>query len=212
MNERAKAIFCFLALLFLAAHCPGQGTLNFKFEGQTPGTQLQLGTYSESGMQFQVIAPGGIFLSGGGIAGYPDNGSGYLNMLDGDLGGVRFNFSPLALFNLVSFDAAEWHSGTGPATLQVIGYKIQIMGPIYTVTNYFTLDGINDGTGPLQDFETLHLDSSFMNVFQVDIPGVRFAMDNVAISGVPEPSVGALIALATFSGIACSRLRRKAKL
>ena len=38
--------------------------------------------YQASGMRFTVISPGGLFLSGGGIPGQPDNGTGHLEIPD----------------------------------------------------------------------------------------------------------------------------------
>jgi hypothetical protein len=207
--RRAASIYLSGACLLTV--CFGQGTLTFTFEGQPRGTSQQYGIYSESGMQFgMVFGPGSVYLSGGGVPGYPDNGTGYLYMPDGSLSGLRFGFNvfqstPSVTFNLVSFDAAEY-AGLGAQTLEVVGYKYQIMGPIITVTNYFTLDGINDGTGPLQDFETFHPDSSFVNLFQVDVFNARWSLDNLVVSGVPEPSSGALLLLAGLCGL--SLLRR----
>jgi hypothetical protein len=67
------------------------------------------------------------------------------------------------------------------------------------VTNYFSLDGINYGTGLLQDFQAFQPDSSFINLYRVDIYG-GFSLDNLVISDVPEPSAGALALL----GAACA--------
>jgi len=189
----------------LLTECYGQGT--FTFEGQPVGTAQQLGGYTASGMRFRAIQPGSLYLSGGGIAGYPDNGTGYLYMPDGNLGGLSFgftNFLPSIYFNLVSFDAAEY-AGAGPTTLTVVGYP----GMATPVTNYFTLDGINDGTGPLQDFQTFYLDSSFTQVGRVEVLKARWSLDNLVISGVPEPSSGALFVLGIFSALGWSRMRQK---
>src|SRR5262249_55477310 len=82
-----------------------------------------------------------------GISGYPANGTGYLEIPDGNLTRFRFSFNstPVTFFNLISFDAAEYAS-LGSQVLTVVGYKPQIMGPLIMVTNTFSLDGINDGT------------------------------------------------------------------
>jgi hypothetical protein len=193
----------FLALFLMALRSSGQGTLTFTFEGQPSGTRAQTG-YAQDGMQFYSVAPGTTYLSGGGVPGYPDNGTGYLYTGDS---GIWFSFTspnPIILFNLVSFDAARYWDAA-PPTLEVIGHKPQIMGPSITVTNFFTLS-----SGP-SDFQTFYPDSSFMNVFQVEIFG-RFSLDNVVISGVPEPSASALLSLGASFAVFVrrgSRLRRK---
>jgi hypothetical protein len=171
----------------------GQGTFTFTFEGQPLGMLTQVGTYQAAGVQFVPIAPGSLWLSGSGVAGYPDNGTGYLYMPDGNLGGLRFTYN--ADFNLVSFDAAEY-ANTGPVTLTVVGYRDDVMG--LRVTNYFTLDGINDGTGPLQDFQTFYLDSNFIHLGRVDVLNARWSLDNLVISGVPEPSLVAMLGMAVI--------------
>lgn len=206
---RAK-LLAFLVLYILSTHSDfAQGTTVFTFEGQSPGTTAQANP-SAFGLGFRAIPFGFLDLSGGGVAGYPDNGTGYLFKPDGSLFGMRFestNSLSAIIFDLVSFDAAEY---VGPPTaLTVVGYRFQIMAPIIAVTNIFTLDGINDGTGPIQDFQTFYLDSGFANVFRVDVLGGSWAIDNWTISGVPEPSSGALALLGILSAIGWSSMRRK---
>jgi hypothetical protein len=72
------------------------------------------------------------------------------------------------------------------------------MAPVLTVTNYFTVSS--------QTFQTFHPDSSFMGVFQVDVLNASFSLDNLEVSGIPEPSVFALAVLATVCGL--RRVRR----
>lgn len=197
---------CASAFFGLIVCSHGQGTLTFTFEGLPPGMVSQ-GNYTAFGRAFYAIPFLALYRSGGSVVGYPDNGTGYLYKPDGPLFGMRFestNTSPTsAPFNLDSFDAAEYFGDTTPLT--VIGYK-PMAG---TVTNIFTFDGINDGTGPLQDFQTFYLDSSFVNLFRVDILSGRWAIDNWTISGVPEPSSDALLVMGIFSAFGWSRMGRK---
>lgn len=179
--------------------------MTIRFEGQPRG---QVGVYYEGSMQFRSTPMGALYLGSSGRTGFPDNGTGYLETPDaGSFGdGVTFGptnaFPASAPFDLISFDAAEFGS-LGPTLLTVVGWK-PMAG---TVTNLFTTDGINDGTGPLQDFQTFNLDSSFVNLFRVDIYG-RFSLDNVVISSIPEPSTSALLFLATACAFGRSRIRR----
>jgi hypothetical protein len=150
-------------------------------------------------MQFTVLAPGQLYLSGGGIPGYPDNGTGYLEVPDGGPGSGGLSFEPNQpfpasfAFNLVSFTAAEYDS-EGPDTLEVVGYH-PMAG---TVTNYFTVDF---------QFQTFDLSSSFTNVFQVEVLNAPFSLDNVVIGGVPEPSCGALVVMAMVCGLGRAWMR-----
>ncbi|MGD0263016.1 MAG: hypothetical protein ABSD29_24895 [Verrucomicrobiota bacterium] len=161
--------------------------MTFTFEGAPRGTVQNVGVYYESGMSFGA-APGNVVLNGGGIPGYPDDGTGYLQMPDGNVDFFFTNTLPTRYFNLVSLDLAAYNTSSRfPGTFEIVGYQ-PMAG---TVTNYFTL------TTPLPGFQTFNLDATFTNLFQVDIFGANapFSMDNVVINGVPEPSCGALALL-----------------
>jgi hypothetical protein len=203
------------AALLAVAACPAQGTMTITFEGQPRGTTLgPIGIYIEQGMQFGMnYGPGSLILSGGGVAGYPDNGTGYLEIPDGIPGGsgdTRFEFgfnafyptNSLFSFNLVSLDAAEY-DGAGPQTLTVVGYRAQIMGPTLTFTNTFSITS--------QTFQTCYLDSTFANVFKVDVFNARWSLDNLVISGVPEPSPAAITAAALCCVLAREWFSRRKK-
>ena len=197
-SARAEGILSALALACLASSCFGQGTLRFTFEGQPTGTRTLMFEYLESGMRFGgPYGLANLWLTGSGLSGYPDNGTSYLGVPAESQ--LRFSFStfPSTYFNLFSFDAAEGETTLpGPVTLQVVGYK----GMGMTVTNTFVTDGINDGTGPLSDFQTFTLDSGFQNLSRVDIISSRFSIDNILI-GIPEPSAFALTLLGTLCGM-----------
>lgn len=193
------ALFCFLT------RCEGQGTLTFTFNGQPPGSYTwPVGSYSEAGAQFAGPHGEGLALVGSSLSGAPDNGTGYLQVPAGAQ--LTFSLTPFAHFNFVSFDAAELSTSfPGPVTLQVIGYHVMSV----TVTNFFTTDGINDSTGPLQDFQTFFLDTQFQDIYRVDILTERFSLDNVVISGVPEPTTGALMVLGTLAAFGWKWGRRR---
>jgi len=58
--------------------------------------------------------PENLALLGPGISGYPNDGTAYLAITAG--ADLRFSLTPVALFNLVSFDAANY-SPNPPAAL-----------------------------------------------------------------------------------------------
>jgi hypothetical protein len=134
-------------------------------------------------------------LLGPGISGYPNDGTAYLAITTG--ADLRFSLTPLALFNLVSIDAANY-ADDPPSTLEVVGYKTHIMGPPVLVTNYFTTTFA---------FQTFHLDSQFTGLYQVDVLTDRWSLDNLVVSGVPEPSCGALVVLAALCGLGRAWIR-----
>jgi hypothetical protein len=126
---------CCIAPLCLALTCSAQGTMTFTFEGAPRGTTSFVGVYYEAGMSFGA-APGNVTLAGGGIPGYPENGTGYLQAPDGNVDFFFTNSPTKIYFNLLSLDLAAYNtSAPFPATFQVVGYRP--MAP--SVTNYFTL-------------------------------------------------------------------------
>jgi len=188
-----------VVLLCAVGPCFAQGTMVFRFEVAPRGTGIPVSSYTESGMHFwNPRGPQGLVLLGGGIPALPENGTGYLCPSAGGTLAFSYNTSPFhTFFGLVSFDLAE--SGTnlpGPVTLHVVAYG----GQGLVVTDDVITDGINDGTGPLEDFETFNFGTRFANVYRIDIFSDRFSIDNIVVSGVPEPSASALALL----GAACA--------
>jgi hypothetical protein len=181
-----------------------QGTTTITFDGPAfdgapsptpPGRAYQVTQYDEGGVHFwkPVFSLNSLRLMGGDIAGYPDNSTAYLLVSsDVDLA-FKVPDSPFGtLFGLVSLDLAESYTGLpGPRTLTIIGYG----GMGYAVTNTITTDGINDGTGPLQDFQTFTFGPEWAHIQQVDILNGGFSLDNIVPSGIPEPSCAALLSL-----------------
>ena len=91
-------------------------------------------------------------------------------------------------------------------TLQVVGYGN--MG--LRVTNSFVLDSLaSRRASQLPDFQTLSFDSRFTDLYRIDILTDRFSLDNVLLSGVPEPSSGALVLLGAACAIAFRRAVRR---
>jgi hypothetical protein len=76
MRRAAKGqlLACALTLYCFVAHCLGQGTMTYTFEGQASGTERILGGYTESGMQFGTMTPQSLYLSGGASPATPTTG------------------------------------------------------------------------------------------------------------------------------------------
>jgi hypothetical protein len=172
---------------------------------QPPGTSASISSYSESGVQFRDPNPySSLALVGSGVSWGPSNGSAYLMVTED--ASLRFRFDNLMLFNLVSMDLAEYNNLPGSVTVHVIGYKLQdeLAGSVDLIT-----DGINDGPGPLVDFQTFIFDSRFHDLYRVEITTDRFSLDNIVLSGVPEPSGGALLLLGAVFGLGWRRGKKK---
>jgi hypothetical protein len=199
-SNRALALVAAALVFSGLVHCQGQGTMTVRFEGQTSN-----GQYSESGMLFwNAYGPEHVALLQSGWSGYPDNGSQYLGSGGVDLLTFRFDTVPTTYFNLVSLDLAEGIYA-GPSTLQIIGYPA-MSAP---VTNTITTDGIMDGPGGQPDFQTFYFGTDFQHVNRIQITTDRWCLDNVVISGVPEPSAGALVLLGAACAFGRSRIERR---
>jgi hypothetical protein len=202
-QRKWKSVTVSLMLLCFQVMCEGQGTMTFTFNGQPAGTFGTISGYIESGMTFwDPYGPENLALTGPGLSGYPQDGTAYLEVTSGAK--LGFELTPLTLFNLVSFDAAVRGINYPGTTLEVIGY--QVMG--VTVTNYFTLDSLADRrANNLPDFQTFTLDSQFNNVYRVDVLTDKWSLDNLVISGVPEPSGAALIGLGAVCSLGWIRVK-----
>jgi len=173
-----------------------QGTFRFTvtFDGEppiAPGDALFIRYYYEEGMEFTPIGDGQFIRSGGQphLSAFPRNGTAYLVAAFGNSLSVTSAFG--ARFGAVSVDLAEFSTlYPVPLTVQFVGYKPDGS----TVTTAFVTDGIIDGSGPLNDFETFYFDARFADVTRVEVPTHRWSLDNMVFSNVvPEPSTGALV-------------------
>jgi hypothetical protein len=102
-------------------------------------------------------------------------------------------------FDASSLDYGEKHINSQyPTHLIVEGTRID--GTV--VSAAFNVDGINDGGGPLVDFQNAVLPNSFRDLTQLSfttaVAGVRgrgFVLDNINATPVPEPTSSTLFVL-----------------
>jgi len=140
----------------------------------------------------------------------PDNGDFYLL---GHGAGFEFTTVDNLGFSLLSFDGAEAHNGAEGFFAKRIRVSAVTVGNV-TVNQYFDLDWVNDGNGPLNDFQNFTLSNEFTNLKSVRFEGVDgsnnfFSVDNISFSttDVPEPSTLAIFGLALM-GLASRGLKR----
>ena len=206
INNRPSALIAASLVVFGLVRCYGQGTMTMAFEGQPPGTFGTVSQYSESSVLFwNPSGPENLTRVGSGVSWAPDDGTAYLQM---SLGGtLALSHSPLTFFNLVSLDlAGYWTGSPGPTTLHVVGYQGQ---GVTTSTDLAVGSFLDRRASQLPDFQTFYLGSAFANVYRVDISSGGFSIDNVVISGVPEPSATALLLLAAACTFGRSWIRRR---
>ena len=186
-----------LGSFFALAECRGQGTFTWiTFDGPPllpPTDEFAISYYSEKGMVFTPIGAGQFGRSGGAPlnTGFPRNGTAYL------VGAFTYSLAAASLsgarFGVVSVDLAEFSTlYQTPLTVQFVGYRPDGS----SVATAFVTDGIIDGAGPINDFETFYFDSRFADVTRVEVPTYGWSLDNMVFSNVvPEPGTTTLLAI-----------------
>jgi len=203
----------FPILFFTAGQASAQGTFQWTvtFDGPpylAPEDEVAINYYYEQGMVFTPIGGSGQFGRSGGApvnAAFPRNGTAYLFGMFTD--SLAVSSSSGAPYGLVSVDLAEFSTlYQTPLTVRFIGHR----SGGSTVTNEFITDGIIDGAGPLNDFETFYFDDQFADVVKVEAPTYGWSLDNMRFRNIPEPPTFALfVGGSLLLAAACYRTRRK---
>ena len=203
-NSCQKILGVAIVLVAPVFYSRGQGTVTVTFDGyppQPPGTVYGIHQYAEC-LYFTAIGSnaGGFVRNGGGIPGFPNNGTAFLQAdIESSLAGTRLDGLQ---FSLISVDLAEFSTVVSNAAIvRFVGYRHD--GTV--VTTDFTTDGIIDGTGPIPDFQTFTFDNRFANLDRFEIPSIDWSLDNLRIS-IPEPRTAALL---LFSGILLLAVRKR---
>ena len=139
----------------------------------------------------------------------PFNGSPYLLSQNG-VNPIVLSHADSVPFHLFAFDYGEQHVGfsQSASSVQVTG----LLASGGSVVASFLMDGINDGSGPLNDFQLALLPDGFRNLDSVSFVGIggptsdRYSLDNIVVVAIPEPSTGLLVAEG-FLGLALFRRR-----
>jgi len=182
------------AVLFLLSHhIEASITIDWN---HTAGGSVIKPEWIENDIRF--TSPGGITHNDSGSSTTsPNNGTPFLTSLLGQSPLVISNLNG-ALFTLLSVDVAEYSTVFAePQTVTFTGYRVE--GTI--ISQVFTTDGIIDGLGPLIDFETFNFGPDFNNLYKVTINHPAYALDNMVLRVIPEPSSIILIFAATTAGL-----------
>jgi hypothetical protein len=92
-----------------------------------------------------------------------------------------------ATFTPLTVDLAEYSIYAKPPNNQVP--VVAKFPDGHEETHNFTLDGVLDGVGPLQDFQTLAFPSSWVRVTSVTFTQTFVAFDNLVVEGTKVPNI-----------------------
>lgn len=211
-----RPAFLVVALLgvLLSGVAPRLDASVITFDGATGDLFDQL---DEDG--FRVVSGSGFFVGNSTFCSpdCPDNGTRYAMTQDG---WVPMRFSSLSgePFSFHRLDLGEQHLVfPGPDAVLIRGYRTDGT----TTEQLAVLDQVNDGTGPLTDFQTIEALPGFESLYLLEVvvpppPLVgrhRYSLDNVVLEsrGVQEiPAIsrlGAALFAAVLLGVAWLRLR-----
>jgi hypothetical protein len=179
--------------------------------------------YQEDGFSIQAELPTSHLLANNpardGIGNGPDGGSKHMATIGiptpappaGERGyGLSINRQDGQLFAVQDLRLSEY-SLVFDYSMEIQFIGVQSTGSIQQT---FMTDGINDGAGPLADFELVLLDPAFTNLVAFEIYGIQgqgsrdrlapFAVDDIHFTLVPEPGT-ALLLLLGLCGLAGRR-------
>jgi hypothetical protein len=190
-----------ILVLLATAACRGQGIIQITFDGPppvAPSSQIASTQYIESGMIFRPISSLGsrnFARNGGGIVGFPDNGTAFVQAAF--FQSLMFNSTNSSLFGVASVDLAGYSYILPDFNVPFVGYRPDGSTMITTFS----------GTGT--NFQTFSFPSDFSGFTRVEIPTDSWSLDNLVIQPIPEPSSFALFVLGGTLFIAFKFCRRK---
>lgn len=170
---------------------------NISFDSYPVSSNFPVDTRIESGFLITGSLP--FFIGDGAnfcIPQCPENNTHYLLSQWGSTISLRLVSS--GTFSATSFQYAEQQIGLPfVPRIDVVGHLLN--GEATTAS--FFVDGINDGSGPLNDFQTAFLPDGFANLIYIEflVPdSSNFSLDNIQVSPIPTPTSILLIAFGIF--------------
>ena len=162
----------------------------------------QLNDYEEAGLRFSGNASHHNTI----FSGSADNGSsGVIRFAF--MGSMSIQRSDGDTFSLYGIELAEY-SDTLMGTQNTITFTGTRSGAATPVVQQFTIDGMIDGAGGMDDFESFTFSTDFTDLARVDVTGNLITLDNLRINAVPIPAAAWLFisGLLTLAGISNRRV------
>lgn len=217
---RQFLLFVAIALISMVTGVAAADTISFDppiVQGEMTLLTSPSAAAPDSGMEFHghevtyYSADSGVMW--GPVEETPNNGTAFL-FVDkfGSGGNVDFFRTDRKTFSLLSLDLAEgstFPENFPPPTLVALGGRSDGS----TVHAFLNLDGVMDGSGPLEDFETFLFGSEWQNLnfVSISMPGYfQLGIDNLefSVTAVPLPAALPLM-LGGLAGIGLIGRRRQ---
>lgn len=110
------------------------------------------------------------------------NGSWFTN----DTEGLKIEHTEGDTFTPISIDLAEYSISVGaPDPLLFIGKKPNGEEIFYEII----LDGVADGSGNADDFQTFTFPPNFQNIISLECPARLWSVDNIIVDAIPPPEL-----------------------
>ncbi len=181
-------------------------------------TGLQVGPWLFASQKFHSVS-----LSDAGILGFANNGTPYIASVGGGRDfPITLERDDGAPFALVGFDAAEGFlddiAAASEGYISATSIEVEaVLTSGFTVTLAFDLDGERDGTGGVDDFESIATFDELRSVTSVTFTGLAgdrrdagFALDNVVVAAVvPEPASATMLLVAVVAVASAMLVRRR---
>lgn len=189
----------FIVLLLFVASLNSSASISVGFGGTPDITltdQVGVSSYTEHNLVIKPLGPIAtetpfrMRINGGDAGGFAHNGSAYAQFALGD----SFEMSHLMafVFTPVQVDLAEYATSfSSPISIDFSGY----FSGGGVVTTSFQLDGIVDGAGGADDFETWFFPASFAGIVRLESTSTLYSMDNLVVTIVPEPGTWLLMSI-----------------
>ncbi len=144
-----------------------------------PGETAVIYSWIEQGMR---LKPENFMYSIDGASNRPYNGTANISFISAG-GKILFETTDSSTFRLISIDLAEYSTVVNrPKTITFVGHKADQT----TIIQSFVIDGIIDGTGPLEDFETFHFREDFTDLQYVESSSAPYSIDNLFFAFISE--------------------------
>jgi hypothetical protein len=191
---RMKRLGLIAAALILAASPASAGVIDFEDIGVLAGGNILAPDFLSDGYSIRSTEHLHVINNLSPTVSWNDSAWLGIHGLDNQ---VTFTRQNGGAFSLVSLEASEFFGSPNGTEVLVTG--TDTTGSILTLS--FSLDDIGDGSGPLNDFQTINFSSDWQNLssvkFQASAGGGErwYALDNiVTVEAVPEPTTWTMLA------------------